>query len=62
VNRASRDFDRRMAQLDTELAVRRFEAEIGLLEIRMQQNRDLWYAAGMLAALAFQLWAERRKP
>jgi hypothetical protein len=32
VSREQREFDRRMAQLDTELSVRRLEAEIARME------------------------------
>jgi hypothetical protein len=59
VSRAQREFDRRVAQLDTELAVRRLEAEIELMEIRARQNRELWYLAGVLAGVAVRVWIRR---
>lgn len=56
-----REFDRHMARLDAELAMRRLIAEIELQEIRAQQNRELWYLAGMLAGVALKMWSERCK-
>lgn len=56
-----RELDRHMVQLDAELATRRLIAEIELQAIRAQQNRELWYLAGMLAWVAFKMRSERCK-
>jgi hypothetical protein len=60
MSRASRDLDREMAKLDAELAVRRLEGNLMLLEIRAEQNRQLWYLAGILIGVTLRVWAEKR--
>ena len=60
MSRAQRDFDQQMARLDAELAVSRMKLQIELAGIRAEQNRELWYLAGVAAGLWIRIWIEQR--